>query len=151
MQHNHKQCIDSAIKDAENICASQGANLTDIRKRVLRLVWQDHKAKKAYELLDLLDKENKTKGVKPPTVYRALDFLLEHGLVHKLESENAFIGCPHPEEEHQGQFLICDTCGEIEEVAFPNFEKQVRKVVAKHNATLLKPTLEIRVLCKECG
>ena len=76
------------------LCARRGARLTRLRRRVLELVWQGHAAVKAYDLLAELDRKDAT--AKPPTVYRALDFLMAHGLVHRLESLNSYVGCPQP-------------------------------------------------------
>jgi hypothetical protein len=76
---------------------------------VLELVWQSHKPLGAYDILAVLSEQDGRRAA-PPTVYRALDFLLENGLVHRIASLNAFIGCSHPEHAHQGQFLICREC-----------------------------------------
>jgi Fur family zinc uptake transcriptional regulator len=90
-------------------CARQGLRLTALRRRVLELVWQSHKPLGAYDILAVLSEQDGRRAA-PPTVYRALDFLLENGLVHRISSLNAFIGCNHPEHAHQGQFLICREC-----------------------------------------
>ena len=87
---------------------------TPLRQRVLELVWSSHKPVGAYALLDQLRDEDL--GSAPPTIYRALDFLIEHGLIHRIERMNAFIGCSHPGEAHRGFFLICGECGNAEEL-----------------------------------
>jgi Fur family zinc uptake transcriptional regulator len=88
---------------------AKGLRLTALRRRVLELVWQSHKPLGAYDILAVLSEQDGRRAA-PPTVYRALDFLLENGLVHRISSLNAFIGCNHPEHAHQGQFLICREC-----------------------------------------
>ncbi len=97
------------MSEADALCARQGLRLTALRRRVLELVWQSHKPLGAYDILAVLSEQDGRRAA-PPTVYRALDFLLENGLVHRISSLNAFIGCNHPEHAHQGQFLICREC-----------------------------------------
>ena len=103
--HDHEHCIEDAVSAAEKLCAAKGLRFTPLRRRVLELVWSGHKPVGAYALLDQLRDEDL--GSAPPTIYRALDFLIEHGLIHRIERMNAFIGCSHPGEAHRGFFLIC--------------------------------------------
>ncbi|MDO6806861.1 transcriptional repressor, partial [Wenyingzhuangia sp. 1_MG-2023] len=77
--------------------------------RVLELIWQSHKPVGAYELLPALANDGFNSA--PPTVYRALDFLLDLGLVHRLHSLNAYVGCNHPGANHPVCFFICEHCG----------------------------------------
>ena len=107
--HDHSHCVSHALSTAEYLCEQRGLRLTTLRKRVLELVWASHKPLGAYDILAVLS-ETDGRRAAPPTVYRALDFLLEHGLVHRIASLNAFVGCNHPEHKHQGQFLICREC-----------------------------------------
>ena len=101
LPHDHSQCVDSALADADALCARQGVRLTALRRRVLELVWQSHKPLGAYDILGTLSEEDGRRAA-PPTVYRALDFLMENGLIHRIASLNAFIGCVRPEHSHQG-------------------------------------------------
>jgi len=107
--HDHSHCVSSALSEADALCERLGLRLTALRKRVLELVWQSHKPLGAYDILGVLTEQDGRRAA-PPTVYRALDFLLENGLVHRIASLNAFVGCNHPEHAHQGQFLICRQC-----------------------------------------
>jgi len=107
--HDHDHCVSSALAEADSLCLRQGVRLTALRRRVLELVWQSHRPLGAYDILATLSEQDGRRAA-PPTVYRALDFLLENGLVHRIASLNAFIGCSHPEHPHQGQFLICRNC-----------------------------------------
>ncbi|MDX1710009.1 MAG: transcriptional repressor, partial [Rhodovibrionaceae bacterium] len=113
-EHDHRHCVEQALGEAADLCRQRGARLTPIRRRVLELVWASHKAVGAYEILDALRSEHA--GAAPPTVYRALDFLIAQGFVHRIESLNAFVGCPHPADRHAGQFLICLDCGAAAEL-----------------------------------
>lgn len=113
--HDHSHCVHDALATAERLCAEKGARLTPLRRRVLELVWASHRPLGAYELLDQLIAEGHKPA--PPTVYRALEFLLEQKLVHRIASRNAFLGCTHPGASHAGYFLLCDACGNAEEIA----------------------------------
>ncbi len=144
--HDHGQCIDDALDAAADICARRGARLTELRRRVLELVWEGHESVKAYDLLAGLGPR-----AKPPTVYRALDFLVAHGLVHKLESLNAYVGCPRPQTAHEGQFLICDTCGTVDEIDSPELNSQLVARAAVAGFSPLRQTVEVHGLCAACG
>lgn len=113
---HHKHCISQALESAEALCTQRGVRLTPLRKRVLELVWQSHKPLGAYDILDMLSREDGRRAA-PPTVYRGLDFLLENGLIHRLASLNAYIGCSHPEVPHEGYFMICKHCNNAYELA----------------------------------
>lgn len=147
--HDHDLCIDNAVEEAERICAERGSRFTDLRRRILIMIWQGHKAVKAYDLLDQL--ANEGGSAKPPTVYRALDFLMEEGLVHKIESLNAYIGCPHPGEGHVSQFLICDQCGTVREVASDALAGAVHGAANAASFAIKRQTLELHGICAECS
>jgi len=102
---NHKICSDDAIKKAEFICEDKSLRFTEIRKFIFKLIWKSHKPSKAYDLLSKISKMNYS--AKPPTVYRALDFLLDNGFIHKINSLNAYIGCSHPLKHNECYFMIC--------------------------------------------
>jgi Fur family zinc uptake transcriptional regulator len=146
--HDHARCIDDALSRAAELCARRGTRLTDLRRRVLELVWQRHAAVKAYDLLDELGASGGS--AKPPTVYRALDFLIAHGLVHRLESLNAYVGCPAPDASHQGQFLICDACGGVSEFEAPAIEAAIAGQAAAQRFAVAAQTVEVRGTCRQC-
>jgi Fur family zinc uptake transcriptional regulator len=146
--HDHGDCVKAALDVATNTCEQQGARLTALRRRVLELVWSSHAPVGAYALLDLLRTEGHAAA--PPTVYRALDFLLEHGLIHRLERLNAFVGCPHPTSPHDGQFLICHGCGRAAELADPAIDQAVQRRAGALGFTVLRQTIEVEGLCPDC-
>jgi Fur family zinc uptake transcriptional regulator len=146
--HDHAHCIDDALGKAAELCVRRGARLTPLRRRVLELVWQGHSAVKAYELLEMLAREDRS--AKPPTVYRALDFLMAHGLVHRLESLNAFIGCPQPEASHEGQFLICEGCGWVGEFEASEIRAAIADQAAGLDFAVDQQTVEVRGTCRQC-
>ncbi|MBR9826020.1 MAG: transcriptional repressor [Alphaproteobacteria bacterium] len=102
-----------ALEAAETLCAERGERLTPVRRRVLELVLSAEKPVKAYDLLELLKPGEGS--AKPPTVYRALDFLMGMGLVHKVEALNAFVGCTHSHDGQGAELFICNACGSVEE------------------------------------
>jgi len=145
---NHDQCIDDALARAETICARAGARLTPIRRDVLREIWSNHEATKAYDLIERLSRHGEQ--VKPPTVYRALDFLLEHGLIHRIESLNAFVGCEHPQDSHQAILMICDRCGDIREDENVAVQTALTTLTAEVGFTPRSAVIELRGLCRRC-
>ena len=147
--HNHSNCIKLAMSDAESMCASLGLRLTSIRRQVLQLVWRSHAPIKAYELLEQLHRDN-PKAV-PPTVYRALEFLQSAGLVHRLESLNAYVGCGKPGKPHPGQFLICKTCGAVAEISEPKITQLLNDQAAQLGFSSQQQLVEIKGLCPQCA
>jgi len=147
--HDHSHCVHSALSEADALCASQGLRLTALRRRVLELVWQSHKPLGAYDILAVLSEEDGRRAA-PPTVYRALDFLLENGLVHRIASLNAFTGCNHPTHAHQGQFLICWECRAAIELQHPTISQAIIDAAAEVGFTVEGQTVEIVGLCSGC-
>ncbi len=147
--HDHDHCIADALTRADRLCAERGARLTPLRRRVLELVWNSHRPVGAYAVLDQLRSGDKSAA--PPTVYRALDFLLEHGLVHKIESLNAFIGCDHPQDRHVSQFLICTKCSGAIELQDPGIVNAVKKSAAQAGFAVNRLTIELQGLCTNCA
>jgi Fur family zinc uptake transcriptional regulator len=146
--HDHESCVSDAIRTAEQLCRERGLRLTAIRRRVLELVWGSHKPVGAYDILELLGRESESAA--PPTVYRALEFLIEAGLVHRLDSLNAFIGCPDPVQSHAGQFLICKKCRSVTELSETGIEELVSETARQRGFTAQRQMLEIEGVCKNC-
>ena len=113
------------------------------------LVWENHRPAGAYALLDGLKPEHPSAA--PPTVYRALEFLLDHGLVHRIQSLNAFVGCADPEHAHRGLFLICDACGDAVEIEDSEIDRAVAKSATQLGFTLKSRTIEATGLCRQCA
>ncbi len=145
--HEHTSCVNDALIAADNICKTRGLRFTDLRRHVLELVWENHGAVKAYDLLEKLDDEF---SAKPPTVYRALEFLQENGLVHKINSLNAYVGCSHPLKHADCFFLICSHCKEVEECCGSDVAAAVRNMVAGESFLPHQTSLEIEGTCQEC-
>jgi Fur family transcriptional regulator, zinc uptake regulator len=147
--HDHGACVHDALHRAEEICARNGAKLTPLRRRVLELVWADHKPHGAYALLEALEKES-SKKIAPLTVYRALDFLVEQGLAHRIESLNAYLGCCAPDGVHAGQFLVCERCGCAVEIDDPAVKTTVEATAAARGFQVRRQTIEISGVCRAC-
>jgi Fur family transcriptional regulator, zinc uptake regulator len=151
-RHAHDTCIDDALAAAEQLCAQRGLRLTALRRRVLELVWRRHGPMRAYDILDLLRDERR--GAAPPTVYRALDFLLSNGLIHRIESMNAYVGCgapSAPREGHAGQFLICADCGSVGELDDPDIARLIAAKAEAMGFAVARQTIEATGLCPECA
>ncbi|NCU00965.1 Fur family transcriptional regulator [Candidatus Macondimonas diazotrophica] len=147
-RHNHRRCVDRALEQAESTCRNQGLRLTPIRRQILALIWRDHQPVKAYDLIDAL----RDQGVKtgPPTVYRALDFLLKAGLIHRLDTVNAFIGCGAHGQPHAGMFLICQSCGAVMELDAPAPVRLIREEADHLGFDLVAQAVEILGYCRRC-
>jgi Fur family zinc uptake transcriptional regulator len=152
--------VEAVLDQAARACARRGAQLTALRRQVLRLVLEAEQPVGAYALLDRLKAERA--GAAPPTVYRALDFLREHGLIHRVERLNAFIGCveaaQHPadchcaaEHDHPHQFLICSRCGTTEEISDPAVTAALAAAAARHGFSPQRLTVEAEGVCGRCA
>ena len=146
--HDHEHCIEDAIAAADRLCADKGLRFTPLRRRVLELVWSSHKPVGAYALLDEL--RNEELGSAPPTVYRALDFLIDNGLIHRIERMNAFVGCSHPGENHRGFCLICGECGNAEELESASLADTIAASAGRRGFAARDMTLEVTGLCGQC-
>lgn len=147
-RHEHQECLQAAIQEAKRHCDALGVRLTPIRQRVLELVWQNHEPVKAYDILDELKQVYSSSA--PPTVYRALDFLQEQGLVHKIESLNAYIGCGDPKELHKSQFFICHDCGSVAELDDADIRELIQQKANCFGFKIDDEMVEIKGHCQEC-
>ncbi len=136
-------------RNAERLCRARGARLTRQRRSVLEIVAASKRPLGAYEILDALRREQP--GAAPATVYRALDFLLEQGLVHRLESLHSYIRCVHPGEPHPGQFLICRDCGLVEEIEYPAIQRSIGRAAEHSGFQASDEVIEIRGRCRGCA
>ena len=148
--HDHGRCINAALNRARELCSAKKARLTPLRESVLQLLWQSHQPLGAYQLQAQLAKLS-GKAIAPPTVYRAIEFLLELGLIHRLASLNAYIGCPFPGSDHSNLFMICTHCGSAAEVAHNSLNDLLQRASDKANFTLQDQTLELFGLCPNCS
>ncbi|MES9854222.1 MAG: Fur family transcriptional regulator [Candidatus Thiodiazotropha sp. L084R] len=146
--HDHSNCVVDALKKAEQYCQDNGLRLTKLRHRVLELIWANHQPVGAYELLEQLTQEGRKAA--PPTVYRALDFLMDNGLVHRISSRNAYVGCSHPDHDHRAQFMICVACGQAAELDDSTIGSVISKDARHLGFRIEQWTLEITGICEQC-
>ncbi len=137
-----------ALARAETLCQQRGARLTDLRRRVLEIIWNSSTPLGAYAILDVL-RDDGRQGA-PPTVYRALDFLLAQGLIHRLSSLNVFTGCHQPGSHHSGQFLICRDCGRVSELSNPAIDELLCAETDARGFAVLAQIVEILGRCPDC-
>lgn len=139
---------ETALARAQRICALRGARLTPVRRRVLQLILLSDQPAGAYALLAELQRGRGKLG--PPTVYRALEFLLGHKLIHKVETSSAFIACSDIEHPHESQFMICDDCGATEEIRDNEIVKKLRRLGEGRGFAVERQIIEARGLCLAC-
>lgn len=149
--HDHGRCAADAIAHAEAVCASNKERLTPIRRRVLEALLASHAPLGAYELIDRLADAGEGGRPAPITIYRALDFLREQGLVHRIESRNAFIACVHNHESGDPVvFLICDTCGAVGEATGATIADAIKAATRAAGFAPKTPVIEISGTCAHC-
>ena len=145
--------ISRRLKQARERCKQTGARLTKIRENVLKLLLESDKPLSAYELLERFQAQQQS-PVQPMTIYRALSFLENQSLIHKLNSTRQYVACDHLHDHQHNdltQFLMCDQCGEIEESPLPEaLWKLIRDNAGEHHFLIQQPNLEIHGLCQQC-
>ena len=147
---------ETLLNRAEAICEHRGANLTDLRRQVLGMILDAAAPTGAYDLLDRLRQTRR--GAAPPTVYRTLDFLLEQGLIHRVERLSAFVGCiagctADPDGEthtHAAQFLICRNCGRVVEMQDHDVALVLARAAKHVGFSISSATIEAEGLCGSC-
>jgi Fur family zinc uptake transcriptional regulator len=147
--HDHERCTADALKHAEALCAERAQRLTPIRRQVLEVLLESHNPLGAYEIID----RAAMSGTRPApiTVYRALDFLRDNGLVHRIESRNAFVACVN--NHASGDlvvFLLCERCGAVGEAASAAVADQLKSAAGAAGFTPKTPVIEITGVCSHC-
>jgi len=137
------------LNGAARACARAGAQLTELRRSVLALILEAKGPVTAYELLDRLKKTHK--GAVPPTIYRALDFLMAQRLIHKLERLNAFIPCAETGHQHVAQFLICRQCGAVAEIEDRAATRALEHAAEREGFRPRDTVVEIEGTCAACS
>ena len=148
-QHDHTQCVASSMAAIEDQCARKGLRLTPVRRKVLELLLEEHRALGAYAILDLL--RDSGFGSQPPVAYRALDFLAEHGFVHKIERLNAFVACAHPGEDHSPAFMICRKCETVAETQSTPMKGALGAAARNAGFRIERTVVEAEGVCPSCA
>jgi Fur family zinc uptake transcriptional regulator len=148
--HDHGRCSSDAMAVAEAQCLQHGQRLTPIRRRVLTVLLGSHQPLGAYEIMERLAPRGPRPA--PITVYRALDFLRDNGLIHRIESRNAFVACVHNHPTTEPVvFLICERCGAVGEAASKAIASTLRSAARAAGFTPKSPVIEISGVCAHCG
>jgi len=147
--HNHDTCTAELLARAERTCERRGSRLTGQRRDVLNCVAESHSAVGAYDIIERMAGHGPRPA--PITVYRALDFLEAHGLVHKIESRNAFIACTHPHEGKPAAMLVCEKCGLVAERDAPEMFEALQSAAKSQGFAVHRSVVELTGLCAACG
>ncbi|MDU9002233.1 transcriptional repressor [Sedimentitalea todarodis] len=147
--HDHSHCREDALRRAETLCADQKLQFTPVRRRVLEILLRDHRALGAYDILPILAEEGL--GSQPPVVYRALDFLVQHGLAHRIERLNAYTACAHLDRDHVPAFLVCRTCKSVAETETDLTQGRLGTIARETGFTIERLVVEAEGLCPGCA
>ncbi|QPC43165.1 transcriptional repressor [Kaustia mangrovi] len=149
-RHDHRDCVDETLDRAERQCAREGVRLTPLRREVLGIIASGHEALGAY---DIIERMGGTDG-RPPapiTVYRVLDFLREHGLVHKVESKNAYVACSHAHgPAERALLMICEDCGTVAELEAPGVFAAIDEASRECGFANAHSVVELHGRCGHC-
>ncbi|SLN53225.1 Zinc uptake regulation protein [Ruegeria meonggei] len=147
-KHDHETCVETALATAEDRCREDGLRLTPVRRKVLEMLVQEHRALGAYAILDRLREEGF--GSQPPVAYRALDFLVENGFVHKIERLNAFVACAHPGATHSPAFMICRKCDAVAEAQSAPAKGALGAAARAVGFEIERTVVEAEGVCPDC-
>lgn len=146
--HDHASCVSGSLAQAEALVRARGLRMTPVRRRALEILLERHGAMGAYEVLERLAADGF--GHQPPVAYRALDFLVENGLVHRIRRINAFAACAHPGQDHHAAFLICEGCQAVAEVPAEALRDSLDRTATKMDFVISRVSLEASGLCPAC-
>ncbi len=147
-KHDHDSCVESGLSNAEAQCSAEGLRLTPVRRKVLEMLLQEHRALGAYAILDRLREAGF--GSQPPVAYRALDFLVENGFVHKIERLNAFVACAHPGAAHSPAFMICRKCDAVAETQSTSAKGALGAAARAVGFEIERTVVEAEGICPDC-
>lgn len=149
--HDHTDCLARALAAAEEASARRRLRLTPLRRLVLEIVARSHRPMGAYQVLaELAARDPARPRVAPPTVYRALDFLIAEGFVHRLDSLNAFVACFSPGQPHKAYFFVCEHCGRAGEIESPALAGALKAAASQAGFAAARETVEIAGRCAAC-
>jgi Fur family zinc uptake transcriptional regulator len=143
-----KRSAKQAISSATKWCEESGIRFTPLRQRVFEIIQKSKKPIKAYDVLSALSSEDES--AKPPTVYRSLEFLLEHHLIHRIETQNAFVACTDPSLNHHCYFLTCSECNAVEEMRSQSLQRNLAQCATHHGFKTSHSIVEWVGSCRSC-
>lgn len=156
--HVHNLDIDARMQEAQMLCQTHGGRFTALRQDIYRLILQAGKPLGAYDLINALQQKRnnetqpkqKNHNIAPPTIYRSLDFLLSFGLIHQLNSLNAYVPCCHPRQTHMAAFLICQICQNVQELSTLPIDELINYSQQKAHFLVKKSMIELTGICHDC-
>lgn len=146
--HDHSGCASGVMAIAEARAAAEGLRLTPVRRRVLEILLEGHRAMGAYEVLDRLAEEGF--GNQPPVAYRALEFLVDNGLAHRIRRLNAFAACMTPGADHSPVFLICKVCDAVAEAPGGAVRTALEQEAGTQGFAIERVNIEVLGVCPGC-
>ncbi|MCB2129956.1 MAG: transcriptional repressor [Rhodobacteraceae bacterium] len=147
--HDHSGCSVDVLSRAEAISRARGVRLTPVRRRALEILLESHRAMGAYDMLQRLAEDGF--GNQPPVAYRALDFLVEQGLAHRIRRLNAFAACMHPGAEHTPCFFICRSCDAVAEAPALAIRTAVDTAATGIGFRVERTNIEASGICPACA
>ena len=147
-KHDHRRCQRQLLSSARRLCETRKLRLTSRRRQVLEILLASHQPLGAYDILAELNRVASAERIAPPIVYRALEFLLAEGLIHRIESRNAFISCVHPGHLCAAQFLICRDCQQVAELE--NGDSGLQALADNIGFAVDHAVVEITGVCAQC-
>ncbi|SHE93340.1 Fur family transcriptional regulator, zinc uptake regulator [Ruegeria intermedia] len=146
--HDHDSCVETALAAAEAQCKERGLRMTPVRRKVLEMLLQEHRAMGAYAILDRLREAGF--GSQPPVAYRALEFLVKNEFAHKIERLNAFVACSHPGAAHSPAFMICRKCDAVAEAMAATAKGGLGAAARAAGFEIERAVVEAEGLCPDC-
>lgn len=147
--HDHASCAAALMRRAERTCERDGVRLTSLRRDVLGAVGESHQAAGAYDIIERLARSGPRPA--PISIYRALDFLTALGLVHRIESRNAYVACSRRHEGGRAVLMVCDGCGTVGELDAPLVFEALEGLAADKRFDIRRPVVELSGRCSQCG
>jgi Fur family zinc uptake transcriptional regulator len=138
------------MTQVQDACVREGLQMTPLRLNILTILGESPAPLGAYAIIEELSRRE-GKQIAPPTVYRTLEFFLEHGFLHKIESRNAYAPCEHLGHAHQGVLLLCEKCGRSDEIEDSALDRKLRETTERAGFAVRRRMIELVGLCRECG
>ncbi len=146
--HDHELCAAQLMARAERACARRNARLNSLRRDVLGAVGESHRAAGAYEIIERLARSGPRPA--PISIYRALEFLGDLGLVHRIESRNAFVACNRPPEAGRAVLMVCEDCGTVDEIEAASVFDGLDVLASAQGFETRRAMLELSGCCASC-
>ncbi len=147
--HSKKQAAEGILEKVEHHLRQKNGRMTEVRREIVLKMAELGKPRTAYQILEAVNKKRKTQ-LSAISLYRTLEFLMEAGVVLKLESRNAFKLCLNAEPEHSHLMMVCDKCGDVREIHDHALAEALCKTAKKHGHTLKHHVIELHGLCRDC-